>query len=179
MAMADQKWPRIAREVGGGGKVGFSHRTIRKSGKMGPSALITGRKARTEEEARAISPSVAQGSVTLRLRDSDQVAKILRHSPSPSDVIFPETVTWYIMLVLMAIERAGDKRALAAVGSEQKGRRRRRCWEGGGAPLPSPSLLNNKANMNAFLAHSLTLFLSRQCPKSHFGIGPASRRKSE
>ena len=45
MAMADQKWPRIAMGVGGGnGKVGFSHRTIRKSGKMGPSALITGRK---------------------------------------------------------------------------------------------------------------------------------------
>ena len=103
MAMADQKWPRIAMGVGGGGKVGFSHRTIRKSGKMGPSALITGRKAKVE--AQAISPSVAQGSVTLRLWESDQVAKILRHSPSPSDVIFPETVTWYIMLVLMAIER--------------------------------------------------------------------------
>ena len=110
MAMADQKWPRIAREVGGNGKVGFSHRTIRKSGKMGPSALITGMKAR-KEEAQAISPSVAQGSVTLRLWESDQVAKILRHSPSPSDVIFPETVTWYIMLVLMAIERGWDKRA--------------------------------------------------------------------
>ena len=136
MAMADQKWPRIAMGVGGGnGKVGFSHRTIRKSGKMGLSALITGRKARTEEEARAISPSVARGSVTLRLRDSDQVAKILRHSPSPSDVIFPETVTWYIMLVLMAIERGGQE-SVGCGGVRTEGEKEEEVL-GGGAPLPS------------------------------------------
>ena len=80
---------------------------------------------------------MAQGVVTLRLRDSDQVAKILRHSPSPpSDVIFPETVTWYIMLVLMAIEREGGQESVGCGGVRTEGETEE-VLGGGGAPLPS------------------------------------------
>ena len=54
------------------------------------------------------------------------------YSPLPSNVIFPEAVTWYIMLVLMAIERRA-REALVAVRSEEE-EERGGATEGGARP---------------------------------------------
>ena len=54
------------------------------------------------------------------------------YSPLPSNVIFPEAVTWYIMLVLMAIERRA-REALVAVRSEEE-EERGGATEGGERP---------------------------------------------
>ena len=61
------------------------------------------------------------------------------YSPLPSNVIFPEAVTWYIMLVLMAIERGGDKRSKRWLRRGQRREEDKKEVLEGGARLPLPS----------------------------------------